>query len=284
MNRVDIAIIGTGPAGISAAITGKIRNKSILLIGSRDLSINVQKAHVINNYTGLPRVTGEELKNALSAHLKEMDIDILEKKVNCVYAMGDYFSIEASNESYEATTVIIATGVNFGKPLEGEEEYLGRGVSYCATCDGMFYAGKNTALIGYTKEAEKDAEFLSEIAKEVYYFPMYKEEVNISDKIKVIDEKPVRIDGKMKAECLVTNDGSYNADGIFIIRNAISPAHLVPSLKMNGNHIEVNLNMETNIPGCYACGDIAGKPYQYIKAAGQGNVAALSAVAYIDSK
>ena len=135
MERYDIAIIGTGPAGLEAAITAKIRNKKILLLGSRDLSLKVEKAHTIQNYLGLPNVSGTDLKAAYEAHLKALAIEITEDKINAIYAMGQYFALQGNGTNYEAQTVILATGVSTAKPYPGEEEFLGRGVSYCATCD-----------------------------------------------------------------------------------------------------------------------------------------------------
>ena len=148
MERVDIAVIGSGPAGVSAAITAKLRGKSLLLFGSRELSDKIGKAHKIQNYPGLPDVTGQELRGAFQRHLDAMGITVTEARVNAVYAMGDYFAVQTAGETYEATTVVLATGVVQGKALPGEEEYLGRGVSYCATCDAPLYRGKAVAVIG----------------------------------------------------------------------------------------------------------------------------------------
>ena len=100
MERVDIAIIGTGPAGVSAAITAKVRNKKILLFGSKNLSDKIVKAHEILNYPGFPSISGTELADRYNRHLKEMDIDILNKKVTAVYSMGDYFALQTDNEMY----------------------------------------------------------------------------------------------------------------------------------------------------------------------------------------
>ena len=133
MERVDIAIIGTGPAGVSAAITAKVRNKSVLLIGSRELSEKMSKAHQILNYPGLPEVTGADLVAGYKKQLAGLGIEVTEKRVNAVYAMGDYFGIQASGEILEASTVILAAGIVMGKPFPGENELLGSGVSYCAT-------------------------------------------------------------------------------------------------------------------------------------------------------
>lgn len=284
MERYDIAIIGTGPAGLSSAITAKIRNKRILLLGNKDLSVKVQKAHTIQNYLGIPFVSGEELGKSFIEHLGKMDIDVTEDKINAVYAMGEYFALQGTGTNYEADAVILATGVHFGKPYPGEEELLGRGVSYCATCDAPLYKGKTVAIIGYSKKEESEANFMAEVCEKVYYFPMYKDEVNVASTIEVRYEKPESIVGKTKVEKLIMKDSSLDVDGVFILRENISPSQLIPGLEIDNNHVMVTRKMETNLPGCYACGDVIGAPYQYIKAAGEGNVAALSAVSYIDSK
>lgn len=281
MERVDIAIIGTGPAGVSAAITSKVRNKKILLFGSTESSDKVSKAHEILNYPGLPNVAGAELADRFKEQLKSLDIDITKEKVNAVYSMGDFFAIQTADKMYEASGVILATGIVLGKPFPKEEELLGSGVSYCATCDAMFYKGKTVAVIGYNEEAEEEAKYLSEIVGKVYYFPMTKEVPKLPDNIKVINDKPLEILGNMKVEGVKTQENAYTVDGVFILRDAVSPAQLVPGLELVDNHVKVNMQMETDIKGLFACGDIVGKPYQYIKAAGQGNVAALSAVGYL---
>lgn len=285
--RYDIAIIGTGPAGISAAITAKLRNKNIILFGNKDLSDKINKAHSIKNYTGLPNVTGEELAAALKNHLNDLDIEITEKRVNAVYSMGEYFALQVGKEMIESKSLIIATGVTASKTLENEDEFLGRGVSYCATCDAHFCKGKDVAVIAYTKEAEEDALFLSEVCSSIKYFPLYDISNEIFDKygnIQIIKDKPIGFAGNMKAERIICENSSYDAFSTFVVRNNISADKLVPGLKTDGTHIIVDLQMETNIKGLFACGDIAGKPYQYIKSAGQGNIAALSAVSYLANK
>ena len=284
MERYDIAIIGTGPAGLSAAITAKIRNKKILLIGNPNFSDKVQKAHQIQNYLGLPAISGKDLAKAFENHINSMDITITEGKVNAVYPMGSYFGLQVSQDIYEAETVIVATGIVTGKAFKGENELLGRGVSYCATCDAPLYRNKTVAVIGYSQKEESEAEFLAEVCEKVLYIPMYKEETKLSDKVTIIDEKPTAVIGENKVKSLQTEKNNYEVDGIFILRDSIPPSQLVSGLEIKDNHIVVNSQMETNIKGCFACGDIVGKPYQYIKAAGQGNIAGLSAVAYLDAK
>ena len=284
MERYDIAIIGTGPAGLSAAITAKIRNKKILLIGNPNFSDKVQKAHQIQNYLGLPAISGKDLAKAFENHINSMDITITDGKVNAVYPMGSYFGLQVSQDIYEAETVIVATGIVTGKAFKGENELLGRGVSYCATCDAPLYRNKTVAVVGYSPKEELEAEFLAEVCEKVLYIPMYKEETKLSDKVTIIDEKPTAVIGENKVKSLQTEKNNYEVEGIFILRDSIPPSQLVSGLEIKDNHIVVNSQMETNIKGCFACGDIVGRPYQYIKAAGQGNIAGLSAVAYLDAK
>ena len=284
MDRFDLAIIGTGPAGLEAAITAKIRNKNILLLGNKDLSLKVNKAHLIKNYLGIPEVSGESLSESFKKHLSEMDIEITEDKISSVYAMGDYFALQGADVMYEADSVILATGVVLEKAFPGEQEFLGRGVSYCATCDAPLYKEKTVAVIGYSPKEEAEAAFLSEVCEKVYYLPQYKDEVtDIKANMEIILDKPKEIKGGLKADVLVTSEKELKVDGIFILRESVAPSQLVPGLATD-NHVKVNRKLETSIAGCFACGDITGAPYQYIKAAGEGNVAALSAVAYLDEK
>lgn len=319
METYDIAIIGTGPAGVSAAITATIRNKKIVLFGSGELSDKIRKAHLIQNYPGLPDSSGAELCDAFAAHLDKMGIEITEEKINAVYPMGETFALQTmKNEMYQARSVILASGMVQGKLLPGEEELVGRGVSYCATCDAPLYRGRSVAVIGYSPEAEEEVNFLSEVALEVKYFPVYRNEPQVSDSVKVLRQIPQAILNKEAAEealsldqsdpakssakapasgealsavalqqgqlAVQTAEGAYPADGIFVLRSSVPAKQLIPGIEMDGEHVKVNLQMETSVPGCFACGDITGKPYQYVKAAGQGNVAALSAVGYLDQK
>ena len=319
MEIYDIAIIGTGPAGISAAITATIRNKKIILFGSRELSDKIRKAHLIQNYPGFPECSGEDLCNAFAAHLEKMGIEIAEEKINAVYPMGETFALQTmKNEMHQARSVILACGMVQGKLLPGEEELVGRGVSYCATCDAPLYRGRSVAVIGYSPEAEEEVNFLSEVASEVLYFPVYRDEPKVSESVKVVRQIPQAILNKEAAEeafslaqadpakssakdlaagealsvdalkqgqlAVQTTKGTFPADGIFVLRSSVPAGQLIPGIEMDGEHVKVNLQMETSVPGCFACGDITGRPYQYVKAAGQGNVAVLSAVSYLDQK
>ncbi|MEG0856372.1 MAG: NAD(P)/FAD-dependent oxidoreductase [Terrisporobacter sp.] len=282
--RYDIAIVGSGPAGLAASINAKIRNKNIIVFGNNNASTKLTKAPSIDNYLGFENLSGVELKDKFMSHIKSMGIEITEKRVNNIYSMGDYFTLISGGDMYEATTVVMATGVEYGKMLKGEEEYLGKGVGYCATCDGALYRNKKVAIIGSNHEGEEDANFLREIASEVYYIPTYKMINKLDDEIKIIEDRPVEIKGDNLANKLVLKNQELEVDGIFIIKDSVSPKYMVPGLEVEGPHIKCDKDMKTSIAGLYVAGDCAGKPYQYLKSAGQGQIAVSSAISYLDKK
>ena len=284
MQRYDIAIIGSGPAGLSAAINAKIRNKNIIIFGYEDFSSKLIKAPKINNYLGFHDISGLELKEKFKEHIESMNIEITYERVNNIYDMGEYFSIMVNETIYEAKSVIVATGIEYTKPLKGEEEFLGKGVGYCATCDAPLYRNKVVTVIGYNKEAEEEANYVSELASKLYYIPMYKSNYELRDGIEIVEDRPIDIIGKDRVEKLILSSRQLETDGLFILKDSISPAQLVPGLLMEEGHIKVDRTMKTNIEGCFAAGDCIGRPYQYIKASGEGLIAALSAVSYVDYK
>ena len=282
--RYDIAIVGSGPAGLSAAVNAKIRNKKIILFGNENLSNKLQKAPEINNYLGFYEISGEELKDKFKNHVDSLGIEITNHKITNIYAMGDYFALISGENMFEATTVILATGIQYGKPIKGEEEYLGRGVGYCATCDAPLYSGKDVVIVSSNEEGERDANYVSELAKRVYYVPLYNGEYRIKNNIEVVKDKPMEIIGDDKVKKILLKSNKIDTDGVFFLKDAISPSQLVPGLLEIDGHIMVDNHMRTNLKGCFAAGDCVGKPYQYIKAAGEGNIASLSAVAYLDGR
>ena len=280
----DCIIIGASVAGISTAINLKIRKKDFLLIGSKEFSAKVQKAELIQNYVGMPDISGCDLSGALEEHLQKMDIEITEARVNSITKIGDTFMISAGSEVYEAKSVVLATGVEFSKKIEGEDEFLGRGVSYCATCDGFFFRGKNIAVVGSSKEAEKELDYLADLAGAVTYFPLYKPEDDTAwkENVTVVSDRPVKLVGEERVTAIVDKkENAWNVDGVFFLKDALAPSTLLRGLENDGMHIVVDRQMRTNIPGCFACGDCTGRPYQYMKAAGEGNIAAHSVVDYL---
>lgn len=283
--RYDIAIIGSGPAGLSAALNAKIRNKKFIIFGKRNLSSKLEKAPEINNYLGFYGVSGEVLKNEFINHIEKMNIKIKEERINAVYSLGDYFALMVNKKMYEAKSLILATGIEYTKAIDGEKEFLGKGVGYCATCDAPLYRDKIVSIVAYNESGESDAKYVSEIAKMVNYIPMYRGNYELnsySDNVNIIEDKPVKILGSDRVEKLVLKNNILKTDGVFLLKDSVSPGELVPGLKIVDRHIEVDRMMRTNIAGCFAAGDCTGTPYQFIKAAGEGNIAALSAVAYLD--
>lgn len=283
--RYDCIIIGSGPAGLSAAINLKTYNKAFLWFGNANLSDKVEKAEVVNNYPGLPQVSGKDLLTAFSTHKDAMGLEITDKLVTTIYDMGGYYNVMAENQFYEANTIILAMGVVAANQYQKEAEFVGRGVSYCATCDGALYKGKNIAVIATSKRFEHEVRFLSELAEHVYLFPFYKDCEISGENIELVQKAPKEIKGGFRVEELLLADGTALAvDGIFIMRSSIAPTTLLAGLAMEDGHIGVNRRQETNLPGVYAIGDCTGKPYQYAKAVGEGNVAAHSVIEYLGEK
>lgn len=289
--RYDIAIIGTGPAGVSAALTARSRNKNLILIGSESGSDKIRKTHGIVNYPGLANVSGADLNQAFLDQLKGAGIAVTPGRVAGVYSMGDYFSLQVGQDFIEASTVILTTGTSFGKPLPGEDENLGRGVSYCATCDAPLYRGREALVVGWSEKEEDEAAFLSETCSKVTYIPMYKGDVKLPETVSVVYGKPVsveRSEGKMRLNLAAGEDGAsaayLDADCIFLLRDSVAPDKLVPGLELDGNHVKVDRKMASSLPGLFAAGDLTGLPYQIAKAAGEGNIAAISAAQYLDKK
>ena len=282
MERVDIAIIGTGPAGISAAINARIRHKSFLLFGPQTLSDKIRRAERIDNCPGLPAITGPELNTALLSHLQEMDIPITEKRITGVYPMGGYFYILADQEEFEASCVILATGVEATKPVPGERELLGRGVSYCATCDGNLYRGKTIAVVCDCEEMEEEALYLANLAEKVYYDPRFRNPSLTAPNVEYLTSPIREVVGQRRVDSARCRDGrALELSGVFFLKQSVSPAVLLPGLQTENGHVLVDRTMTTNVSGCFACGDCTGSPFQIATALGEGNIAAHSAFAYL---
>ena len=281
----DTAVIGTGPAGVSAALNLKIHEKNFIWIGSKNLSDKITKAERISNYPGFIHPTGAQLNEAFKMQIEEMGIEITEAMVNAIYPMGDHYALAAGADFFEARTIILTTGVVNRNVLPGESALVGRGVSYCATCDGGLYRNRTIAVICSNRRFEHEVKYLSELAEKVYYFPGYKEVGELADNVETMGTRAARIEGEERVSAVGLSDGtSLTVDGIFILRDSISLGTLLPGLQTKDGHIAVDRTMATNLPGCFAAGDCTGRPYQYTKAVGEGNVAALSACDYLDRK
>jgi thioredoxin reductase (NADPH) len=280
----DAAIIGAGPAGLSAALTLKLHNKSILWFGSRDLSLKVERSERIANYPGVPMTGGADLNKLFQRQMEEMGLELTDRMVTLITPAGKSFMLLADNEIFEAKTVILCSGTAQAKGFPGEAELLGRGVSYCATCDGFLYKGKTIAVYCGAKRYEHEVKDLAGFASEVHLFTPYADSEIALPNVRRLPAPIKAVNGGMRVESLSLTDGStLPVDGIFILRSAIAPTTLLQGLEMDGPHISVNRRQETNIPGFYAAGDITGRPYQIAKAVGEGNVAAHAALVFLAS-
>lgn len=278
----DCIIIGTGPAGLSAALNLKTYKKSFVWFGSKSLSDKVRKAEKITNYPGFPELTGQELFAHFEDHIQSAGLEITEKTVTNVMSAGNYYMVLADNEIYEAKTLILAMGVMTAKLLKGEDELLGRGVSYCATCDGMFYKDKEIAVLCNDPKYEHEVEYLADLAAKVTYFPLFSDSQVKKENVTISKDFPVEVNGIDRVTGLTLKSGEIlSVDGVFFLRNAIALSKLIPELEIENGHIVVNRAQKTNLPGCFAAGDCTGRPYQYTKAVGEGNVAAHSCISYL---
>lgn len=280
----DAIIIGTGPAGLSVALNLQIHKKTFLWFGSKTMSDKVQKAELIRNYPGLTEITGKDLFAAFQRQITQEEIQIEEKTVTNVMRSGEHYMLLADNEVYETKTLILCMGVMSARVLQGEEALLGKGVSYCATCDGMLYRGKKIAVLCNAQKYEHEVTYLAELAEKVYYFPTFQDSSVSGENIELSRDFPVQINGESRVESITLKSGEIcSVDGVFCLRNAIAPTTLIPDLQVENGHIKVDRQGATNLLGCFAAGDCTGRPYQYAKAVGEGNVAAHSCVEYLSS-
>lgn len=285
----DCIIIGSGPAGISTALTLQSLGKSFIMLGRSSLSDKIAKAEKIHNYPGLSDITGEAFVKALQNQLADANITIAEQRAMNVYALNGKFGIATQEgEYYEGKTVVFACGVESVKSIDGESQFLGRGVSYCATCDGFLYKDKTIAVLCTSKLLEHEIQHLAHFAKKVYLIPTYKPVEVSGENIQIVRKMPIAITGEERVKALKFATSPFEnaenelaVDGVFMLRESVSPAVIMPTLQTEKGHIIVDREMKTNIDGCFAVGDCTGRPYQYAKAVGEGNVCAHSVSAYL---
>lgn len=268
LDTYDIVIIGGGAAAASAVLTAKNRGKTTAVVLNPVETTSLYKAEWITNYPGVEPLSGKELSERFDRQIRENATDVIEGRALNVMPMDALFGVAVGNDFYMGRSLIIAAGITRENLYPGESEYLGRGVSYCATCDGMLYRGKTVAVIGNGEEASHDADFLESIGCTV---------------LRMTKAARYEIRGGMKADTVVAGGEEHKVDGVFVIKDTVSVTKLVPGLEYAEGGIVTDRKMQTNVPGVFAAGDCTGKPYQLAKAAGEGNVAALSACEYIDN-
>ncbi|NCB77327.1 MAG: NAD(P)/FAD-dependent oxidoreductase [Negativicutes bacterium] len=279
----DVAVVGGGPAGLSAALTARVRNKSVVIFEHMGFSAKLQRAAEVPNYLGLPNLSGKELMERMAEHCLAAGPVLVKEKVTQIFP-GDVFTLLTPQDVYEAKTVILAIGVSPAELLAGEKGLLGQGVSYCATCDGMLYREKEVAVVAYAAEAEHEAVFLSEICRKVFYFPQYKPVGSLPPSVQICSGKPKGVASKEERLVLEHTKGSVEADGIFILRETDPVENLLAEVELCKDAIKVSHLQKTSVPGVFAAGDCTGKPWQITVAVGEGNAAAHAAIAYLAAK
>ena len=248
----DLLIIGGGPAGLSAAMTARNRNLTVCVICGGAADSALYKAGHVTNYPGVPDVSGPALLETMTQQASDLGADMLRERALSAMPMGKTFGVSAGKEFVEGRALLLATGIAQRGTFPGETAFLGRGVSYCATCDGMLYRGKRAAVIGLAADAPAEADFLREIGCDVQYY-----------------------------DTLVVDGAAQPADVIFVLRAGFAADTLLPGIATEKGHIVVDESYAASIPGVFAAGDCTGAPYQIPAAVGEGNRAALSVVRWL---
>ncbi len=277
MNPCDLLIIGSGPAAYSCAITARKRNLKVLIAGASAKDTWLWRAEHIANYPGMPDVSGQALLESFHAQALHAGAAFVHGVARQVQPMGNGFMTLIGNDIAESRAVALCVGAARPKMLPGEEALLGQGVSWCGTCDGMFYRGREVAVLSAWEDGVEEAVFLAGLASKVDYYRLTPHDVPDNAPFAVLPGKPVSLAKKDGRILLTTGDGEKSYDGVFIFRPSVAPDRLLPGLKLDGGFIQVNRRMTTSIPRVYAAGDCTGLPLQIAKAVGEGNVAAIAA-------
>ena len=276
----DIIVLGSGPAGLAAAVAARGRDKNVLVVGNRWQDSPLARAERVDNYPGLPVRTGFELMEEFVRHAQALDVAFVVGRALSLLAWNG-FSVTVGSQVYQGRALILAPGVVRAAKYPGEAEHLGRGVSYCATCDGMLYRNKPVVVVGLAPDAPSEANYLKSLGCQVTYVSPHEPE-GLED-IPWIKAGRLAVKGEQNVTGLEADGSPLPCSGIFILRRAVAPTDLLPALKTEEGVIQVDRGMATNLPGVFAAGDCTGGPLQVSKAVGEGHVAALSACAYLDA-
>ena len=278
----DIAVIGGGPAGLSAAVNARARNKSVLVVTNDYRESPLYKAEWVDNYLGMPGRTGPELLEAYHSHAEAMGTVFRAGRALNIMPMEGTNYIGIGSDMEEARAVILATGVSRGRKYPGEAEFLGRGVSYCATCDGMLYRNRPVAVVGLAPDAPAEANFLHGLGCRVTYVSP-RAPAGLDPAIPYVKAARMEITGSSAVSALQADGREIPCDGVFLLRHAVAPTDLLPGLTLEGGYVAVDRDMRTSLPGIFACGDCTGEPLQLSKAAGEGLIAGQKAAEYVDA-
>jgi thioredoxin reductase (NADPH) len=282
-SEYDVIVVGSGPAGISAAVNVAGRRRTVAVMDGQAPCGRIRKAPSIENYLGFISASGEELAASFLRHLEEFGVPLIPEKAGKIIPDEGGFVVFGEREMYRAGAVVLATGVYREAGIEGEEELVGQGVSYCVTCDGRLFAGRRAAFVSYSPQGEEEASALAEdFGVDVTFLPLYKGDYRLPEGVRVLPgARPTRL-ARVDGHTLVSLPGEdLHVDAVFIYKNSVAPHTLLDGLASDGRHVTVDGAMQTGVPGVFAAGDCTGEPYQTAKAVGEGQVAALHAVRFL---
>lgn len=268
----DVIIIGSGPAGVTAAIYAKRGGLNPLVIYNGFGALG--KTEKIENYYGFSKISGKELFNKGIEQLKNLNIDLVKDEV-VQLNYNNNFEVITVNNSFYSKYVVLATGTSRKAPvIKGIKEFEGKGISYCAVCDAFFYKNKNVAVLGNGNYAIHEAEVLKPVTKSVILLTNGERPVENRDISININEKKIReVRGSEKVNEIIFDDGTKeDVSGVFIAIGTASTSDLARKIgaRIENNNIVVNENMETTVPNLYACGDCVGGILQISKAVYDG--------------
>lgn len=280
----DVIIIGAGPAGMSASIYLKNANKNVLILEKDTPGGKILKAKKINNYLGLNNVEPSEIAYEMYNQVLENNIEIRKEKVIEIDKIDNKTIVKTNKNTYETKYILLSCGrIEKTLNLDMEEELLGKGVSYCAECDGNLYKDKIVTVIGNNNDSIEDARYLSGIARKVNYINYSKDKIDFKEEniFTVENSKVTKLckENEVLTKILLDNGQEINTDALFILTGYTPNSNFIEKLKIStkDGYIIVDKNMKTNIDNIYASGDIIKKDlYQIITAAAEGAVAAVS--------
>lgn len=302
----DLIIIGAGPAGLAASIYASRYKLKHIVIG-KEIGGLVNEAHEIGNYPGFPSISGVELMQKFVEHARSLGAEIISDEVVHIHKLDEGFEVETkSGDKYEAKTLIIATGLERRRlNIPGEKEFVGRGVSYCATCDAFFFKDKTVCVIGGSDSAAMAALALAQFAKKVYIIyrrselrcePVWKEKIEKNEKIEVIyNTNVIEIMGNERVEAIKLDNpyqgsDTLEVDGVFIEIGFTPGTSLVSEIGVEldeSGYIKINPDCSTNVEGVFAAGDITNGSAglrQIVTAVAEGAIAVYSAFRYLKGK
>lgn len=295
----DLIIVGMGPAGMSAAIYAQRSGMNVLVFEKSAPGGLINKTTNVDNYLGFNDIVGPELAAQMFKHFSDSKIPYFIEGVKQITVSGEIKNVITDKNTYQAHCVIVATGRKNKKiKVENSEKLEGKGISYCALCDGKLYENKDVAIMGAGNSAFEEGTYLAKICRKIYIINKFDkltaDEILIdqmisSGKIEVINnvqiEKLNTNELGFLANILLTNGRKLDISGLFIYIGFEQASEMVLGLNITNDfgYIKVDVNQETEVKGLFACGDITQKKvYQIITAASEGAVAAINANRYVD--